>query len=408
MNILFKISGSIACYKACEVISRLLKVGHEVQTVTTAGAEKFIAPGTLEGLTGKPNFSDLWRTGDQMAHIRLPEWADLVILCPATANTLNKFAAGIGDDLPSTLFLAHDFSKPYLIAPAMNPRMMRHPATCESLRTLAGWGATILPTGEGRLACGDFGHGKLLEPEEIVRWIESSREPPISGPSILITAGGTEEPIDSVRVLTNRSSGKTGAYLADALTRFGAQVTLLRAHHAATPHSSTVRQETFRTVDDLRSSLESALAGGNFDCVIHAAAVSDFKVETPGGTPPTGKLRGDTPLDLHLLPAPKLLPKIKSWALGTPPPLVVGFKLTDHLDNPADSDPARSLLQDPAVDVVVHNARDSIDASTVAHPCRILLPHGEIRRTRTKEELAQTLWEFARTGPCLSQPAPRG
>lgn len=401
MNILFKLSGSIACYKACDAISRLVRAGHQVQTVTTAGAEKFIAAGTLEGLTGRPNLGDLWKTGDQMAHIRLPEWADLVILCPATANTLNKFAAGLGDDLPSTLFLAHDFAKPYLIAPAMNPRMREHPATRKSLVTLEDWGVTILPSGEGRLACGDIGLGKLLEPEQIVQSIESARSSRFSGPRILITAGGTEEPIDSVRVLTNRSSGKTGAYLADALARLGARVTLLRAQHAVAPDNPFVRQESFRTPEDLRASLQRSLAEGRFDCVIHAAAVGDFKVKS---TPE--KLRGDRPLDLRLEPAPKLLPLIKGWAPRSHPVLVIGFKLTDQLEIPVDADPARKLFENPAVDAVVHNAREAIDASTEAHPCRIFLPDGNLRHTQTKKELAETLWELARAAPQLTPPSP--
>ena len=153
-KILLKITGSIAAYKTGTLISKLIQEGCEVQTVATKSALEFIGPGTLEGLTGNPVLSDVFETGRMMDHIRLTKWADITVLAPASANTLNRMAAGIGDSSVTALFLAHDWAKPYVIAPAMNTKMLNHPATKRSLKTLQSWGAHILPTASGYLACG--------------------------------------------------------------------------------------------------------------------------------------------------------------------------------------------------------------------------------------------------------------
>jgi len=166
-KILLKITGSIAAYKTGTLISKLIQEGCEVQTVATKSALGFIGPGTLEGLTGNPVLSDVFETGRMMDHIRLTKWADITVLAPASANTLNQMAAGIGDSSVTALFLAHDWAKPYVIAPAMNTKMLNHPATKRSLKTLQKWGAHILPTASGYLACGDEGKGKMIEPNII-------------------------------------------------------------------------------------------------------------------------------------------------------------------------------------------------------------------------------------------------
>lgn len=398
MKFLFKLSGSIACYKACDLISRLVKAGHEVQTVTTPAAERFIGPATLEGLTGRANLSDLWKTGDQMAHIRLPEWADATILCPASASTVNRMAAGVADDLVTTLFLAHDFSKPYYMAPAMNPRMLNHPATAEAFRKLTNWGVRLLPTEEGVLACKDIGPGRLLDPELLFNAITTGQSPPEREKlRILITSGGTEEPIDSVRVITNRSSGRTGSFLADHFAKKGAKVSLLRARRAEAPRLSAVRQQTYGTTAELEALLRTELGAAPFDLVIHAAAVSDYTVEAPESGPTPSKLPSGQAVQLTLLPAPKLLPQIKGWSAPHPAPLLIGFKLTDHLDAPAPEDPdhpAKTLLERSGADAVVHNARASIAADGAPHPCRLFFPDDPLRFCSTKSELAEAIWEF--------------
>jgi len=166
-NILFQLTGSIACYKACNVISRLVQDGFAVKTVCSENALKFIGKATLEGLTRHAVYSDTFEERSALEHIELTKWMDLAIICPATANILNKLAAGIGDDYISTIFLACDFTRPYLIAPAMNRNMWAHPATKRSVGTLESWGVKVLGTGRGYQACGDKGEGRLLEPETI-------------------------------------------------------------------------------------------------------------------------------------------------------------------------------------------------------------------------------------------------
>src|SRR5450432_2782042 len=149
-NILFILTGSIAAYKACDAISQLVKRGCRVRTVATASALRFVGPATLEGLTGSPVLTELFEPGAALEHINLTRWADAVIVCPATANTINRFAAGLAEDLPGALFLAHDREKPFLIAPAMNPAMWQHPATQDSVEKLGRWGVRFISVGEGR------------------------------------------------------------------------------------------------------------------------------------------------------------------------------------------------------------------------------------------------------------------
>jgi len=168
------LSGSIACYKACEVISQLVQRGHRVRPVATEAALRFVGSATLEGLTGEKVATDLFAEGRALEHISLVRWADVTLVCPATADRLNRMAAGLGDDLAGALLLAHDWSRPLLVAPAMNPMMWRHPATLASVRTLRGWGVRFVDVGVGRTACGETGEGRLAEPDEIVRAIESA------------------------------------------------------------------------------------------------------------------------------------------------------------------------------------------------------------------------------------------
>jgi phosphopantothenoylcysteine decarboxylase/phosphopantothenate--cysteine ligase len=167
-KILFQLTGSIACFKACELISRLVKRGFAVQAVASAGALRFVGAATLEGLTGRRPFTDLYAAGQAMDHIHLARWADLALLCPATANAINRLAAGIADDPIGALFLAWELgAKPYVIAPAMNSAMWEHPATRAARERLVAYGARLLPVGAGNLACGETGEGRLLEPAEI-------------------------------------------------------------------------------------------------------------------------------------------------------------------------------------------------------------------------------------------------
>jgi len=167
-HVLIGVCGSIAAYKTCTVISRLVQAGVTVQCVATPAALRFIGPATLEGLSGCPVYSDLWADGRALDHIALAREADLALVCPATANTLNRLAAGLADDCLGTLFLAWQREqKPWWVAPAMNPHMWAHPATVAALDTLRGWGVRLLPPEDGAHACGDTGTGRLMDPEQI-------------------------------------------------------------------------------------------------------------------------------------------------------------------------------------------------------------------------------------------------
>ena len=173
-NLLFVFTGSIAGYKACEAVSQLVQRGHAVRVAATGPARRFVGAATLEGLTGRPVLGDLFAPGAAMEHINLTRWAALTIVCPATANTLNRLAAGLADDLPGALFLARDPAKPFLAAPAMNPAMWAHPATVASVQRLREWGVRFLPVGQGRTACGEVGAGRLAEPAAIVAAVEAA------------------------------------------------------------------------------------------------------------------------------------------------------------------------------------------------------------------------------------------
>lgn len=180
-RLLFLLSGSISCYKACHAISRLAQAKIEVQTVATAGALRFIGASTLEGLTGRPPFTNLWENGRAMDHIELARWADLALLCPASANTLNRLASGLADDPVGALFLAWELQKkPWWVAPAMNSAMLTHPATQASIQKLTTMGVRVLPPDSGALACGEIGAGRLMEPETIVTHVLAQLGPKIA------------------------------------------------------------------------------------------------------------------------------------------------------------------------------------------------------------------------------------
>ncbi len=170
-NILFILTGSIACFKACELISQLKQKGFSVKTAATPSAFQFIGPATLEGLTGEPVFANNFESGKMMNHINLARWADLILVCPATANSINAMATGTGGDIVTDIFLSNNFQKPFWIAPAMNAQMLNHPATQKNITQLKEWGTTILQTDSGNLACGETGEGRLQSPNIILEKI---------------------------------------------------------------------------------------------------------------------------------------------------------------------------------------------------------------------------------------------
>jgi phosphopantothenoylcysteine decarboxylase/phosphopantothenate--cysteine ligase len=358
-NLLCIFTGSIAGYKACEALSRLVQRGHRVRCVATPAALNFIGPATLEGLTGSPPLHDLFEPGRALDHINLTRWADAVIVCPGSANTINRLAAGLADDLPGALFLAHDRRKPWLIAPAMNPAMWAHPATTAAVEKLKSWGVRFIPVGEGRTACGEIGAGRLAEPDTLVAFIEAALAPvPHHRLRVLVTAGGTAEPVDGVRVLTNTSTGATGAGIASQIALAGHDVLLLRARNAV-PANALCREEIFVTFAQLETALGRILGREQFDAVIHAAAVSDYGVESivgSDGVVPAGSDRkivsGSAPL-LRLQANPKLVDGLRRLSPG--PLTVVAFKLTQGAQPSEIGAAVRQLFLHSKADYVVHN-----------------------------------------------------
>lgn len=411
-NLLLIVTGSIAAAKACDVISRLVQRGHRVRCAATPAARRFVGPAMLEGLTGTPVLADLFARGAALEHINLTRWADLVLICPATANTINRLAVGLADDLPGALFLAREPAKRWLVAPAMNPAMWAHPATRASVERLRSWGVEFLPVGEGRTACGEVGEGRMPEPDAIVAAVEGALARPACRLRVLVTAGGTAEPVDAVRVLTNRSTGATGALLASHLRQRGHAVTLLRARHAVPPELPG-EEETFETFADLDAALGRQLAGGRFDAVIHAAAVSDFGVEVLAASgavqpPGSGKLDSASPPRLRLRRHPRLVDTLRE---RSPVPVrIVAFKLTAGA-GPAEARAAvERLFAHSGADFVVHNDMESVPAGR-SLPADIFRPDGTLAarcpdRATLAAELARLLEEAPGDRlPVVSRPA---
>ena len=376
INILLLMSGSIACAKASSLISEWSKQGHRVRVACTRSATEFVGPATLQGLGAESVFDNVFAAGRAMEHISLGKWADIIVAAPATSNLINKLATGIADDAVTTLWqAAYGQGKPMFIVPAMNTRMWRYPATQESIVRLKQWGIHVLPVAAGELACGEQGEGRMLEPLEILQTVERllTVDRNVSGQRVLITAGGTREPIDSVRYIGNMSSGRTASRLADALITAGHEVSWLGADSAVTPERPC-DMSRFRSFDDLASQLQSLLATNDYDVVIHAAAVSDFSVasvqdEEAGLQKSTsGKLSSDSELLLRLKPNPKLLDRIRTWS-GNPEVRVIGFKLTDTEDLQQRVSAVKKQFDHSKVDAVVHN--DLTDISDKKHPFRL-------------------------------------
>lgn len=401
-NILLLMSGSIACAKASTLISAWTKQGSKVRVACTRSVAGFVGPATLQGLGAELVFDNVFTPGHAMEHISLGKWADIIIAAPATSNLINKLSAGIADDAVSTVWqAAYGQGKPMLIVPAMNTRMWRYPATRESVKRLKQWGIQVLPVGKGELACGEQGEGRMLEPLEILQTVErlSTFDRQVSGKRILITAGGTREPIDSVRYIGNMSSGRTASSLADELTSAGHDVTWLGAVDAVKPDlvSTMVR---FSSFDDLAQRLQTLLVENDYDAVIHAAAVSDFSVDsvlTGEGESldkQEGKLSSASDLLLRLKRNPKLLNRIRAWSKN-PKVKVISFKLTDTEDLQQRIAAVKKQFDESKVDAVVHN--DLSDISKVAHPFCLHTPMQEPVHCADGRMLANTLNKLLET-----------
>lgn len=392
-NILLIMTGSIACYKACGVVSSLHQKGYNVKVILSPSSLQFIGAATIEGLTGQPPVTDMYAAGYVMDHIHLARWADLILVAPATANYINKIAHGLGDDLLTTLFLAHDFKKPFLVAPAMNTMMYLHPTTQDAITRLKKFGVEILETASGVLACGEVGYGRLLDPALIVQEVESrlhasaaTKEVVASAPAtkdirVLITSGGTSEPIDDVRVITNKSSGRTAANIAQQMSEAGFKVDYLHATTAAVPKAD-VEKYAFETFHDLQDQMHNLIKTKNYDWVIHAAAVSDYSVDKT-----SGKISSDqNELHLVLKKNPKILNEVKKLNAKTK---LVGFKLTSAADEKTVLEKVERQMAEAGCDLVVHNDMSQITAAT--HPFKVFANGSTSQIANNVQELSFVL-----------------
>jgi phosphopantothenoylcysteine decarboxylase/phosphopantothenate--cysteine ligase len=329
-RILLIVGGGIAAYKALELTRLLRKAGIAVRPILTAAGAQFVTPLSLAALSEDRVWSELFSLTDEaeMGHIELSRSADLVVVAPATADLIAKAANGLANDLASTTLLATD--KPVLMAPAMNVRMWEHPATRRNLATLKADGVLFVGPDEGAMACGEHGFGRLAEPPQILAAIQAAlagpaaktRARPLAGRRALVTAGPTAEPVDPVRVLTNRSSGKQGFAIAEALAELGAEVTLVAGPVAlATP--AGVRRVDIETAREMLAACEAALPA---DIAVCVAAVSDWRPEHVAATK-TKKTGGGPPV-LTLVENPDILATLSKSPRR--PRLVVGFAAETH------------------------------------------------------------------------------
>lgn len=319
-KILLGISGGIAAYKSPEIVRRLRDHGAEVRVVMTAGAKHMVSPTVFQAVSGYPVRRDLWDEAAEaaMGHIELARWADIVLIAPATAHVMALLATGSAPGLLSTLCLAT--TAPLVLAPAMNHQMWKHPATQHNRQLLAARGVRFIGPAEGAQACGETGAGRMSEPAEIITALAAlakTAEGPLAGRHVLITAGPTREPIDPVRFVSNRSSGKMGFAVAQAAVEAGAKVTLVAGPvHMATPPG--VERIDVESAAEMH---EAALAHAvRADIYIGAAAVSDYRPEEPAAQKIKKKA---ATLDLRMVKCADVLANVSALAANRP--FTVGF-----------------------------------------------------------------------------------
>ena len=342
-RILLIIGGGIAAYKSLELIREIRRAGGSVTPVLTKGGQQFVTPLSAGALAETRAFTDLFDLTDEaeMGHIRLSRSADLLVVCPATADLLAKMVAGLADDLATTLLLATD--KPVLAAPAMNVRMWGHAATVANVATLRARGVTVLEPDVGPMACGEYGPGRLPEVLHMVDAISAAlADGPLKGRHILVTAGPTHEPIDPVRYIANRSSGKQGYALAGALAALGARVSLVSGP-VSLPVPPGVSRLSVETAREMAAAVEAALPA---DAAVMVAAVADWAVEAAGTKIKKG---AGGPPALKLSENPDILAGLSRHPHR--PKLVVGFaaETNDVIAH------AQAKLQKKGADLIVAN-----------------------------------------------------
>ena len=389
MKIVLVVSGSVAAYKALELVRLLRKQGAEVTPILTAGGARFVTKEALAGISGARVHDDLWAAEAEIGHIRLARWPDLVVVAPASASLLARMAQGLADDLAATVLLAT--RAPVLVAPAMNPAMWAHPATVENLRLLRARGVAVAGPEDGPMAEPESGPGRLAEPATILAAINAlMAHGPLAGRHVIVTSGPTQEAIDPVRYIANRSSGRQGHAIAAALAALGARVTLVSGPVAlADPPGVTVRP--VESARDMLAAVEAALPA---EVAVFCAAVADFRPEAA----PTQKIKkqsGAPPPELRLVLNPDILATVAQHATQRPR-LVIGFAAeTENLVEHATAKRTRKgcdwiVANDVSGDVMggAENAVHLVTASGVEEwP---LMPKEDVAR-RLAARIAETL-----------------
>ena len=393
-TVVLGVSGGIAAYKACDLLRRLSEAGHEVTVVPTAAALRFVGVATWSALSGRPARTDVWDDVHEVPHVRLGQAADLVVVAPATADLIAKAAHGAADDLlTNTLLTARC---PVVFAPAMHTEMWEHPATVANVATLRARGAIVLEPAEGRLTGADSGKGRLPEPEEIHEVCEDvlARGLPtadLAGRHVVVSAGGTREPLDPVRFLGNRSSGRQGHALARAAVARGAEVTLVSAN-VTLPDPAGVKVLRVETTAQLRDAVLEA--GATADAVVMAAAPSDFRPASVSSAKIKKAGDGSAPV-LELTENPDILAEI-SHDRPRPGTVVVGFAAETGDASGSVLDLARQKLVRKGCDLLVVNdvSGGAVFGST-DNQAVILSADGTAREVPrgSKSALAHVIWD---------------
>ncbi|MGA1531639.1 MAG: bifunctional phosphopantothenoylcysteine decarboxylase/phosphopantothenate--cysteine ligase CoaBC [Aquiluna sp.] len=346
MRILLGITGGIAAYKAAGLLRAMSELGHDVTALPTQNALRFIGEATLEALSGKNIDPELYGDVASVRHVQLGQEADLIVVAPATAAFLGRYAAGIADDLLLNALLAS--TAPVVVVPAMHTEMWQNQATIENVETLRSRGIRVMQPASGRLTGEDTGPGRLPEVEEIIDFLFAAS--PLTGKTVTVTAGGTRERIDDVRFIGNRSSGKTGVALAIAARDLGAKVHLIACNLSQTPKGIEVSH--VESVTELSAALQKPA-----DVLVMAAAVSDFQVVNPH----KGKLSRSTVPELELSSSPDLL---AAYTKKFPESFAVGFALVDQGEDLIEA--SRGKLEAKGAKVVIGNSIGSLEGNDTA------------------------------------------
>ena len=392
-TVVLGVTGGIAVYKACEVTSRLRKLGADVRVILTRNAARFVPPLTFQVLSGSPVSADMFEEPAQweIKHISWAKAADLLLVAPATANLLAKLAGGIADDMLSTTLLAT--RAPVLLAPAMNANMWRHPATQKNLESLLSRGVATVGPGKGFLACGDVDEGRMAEPQEIVDAALAllAKTQDFAGRRVLVTAGPTREPIDPVRYISNHSSGKMGYAIAEAARARGAAVTLVTGPVRLAPPAG-VEVAHVITTRDLYDAVIARAA--DQDAIIQAAAPCDFGPDTPASQK-LKKQDGDTGLTLSLSQTPDVAKAVGERKQPGQFLVVFAAETENLLEN------ARRKLASKRADLVVANdvSREGAGFDVDTNIASLVTEKGVTDLPRmTKRQLADAILDVVRSG----------